>query len=251
MRADGDISISARPLGRAALPDPRFFQFYSTVDNKTHDLGLGKYPEVSIDKARKKAFEYRVKIADGVDLAGEHLQREVSIPLTELKPTPGDYTFERAAYEYIASQEAGWSAGSTEQWTNTLATYAFPVIGAMTIDKVDTDDVLRVLEPIWKTKHETASRIRTRIERILDWAKAKGLRNGGDNPARWKGHLEHLLAGNVRRVEHFEAVKVKDAPAFMRKVRACPLVPARALELLALTATRADEVRSATFAEFD
>jgi integrase len=162
---------------------------------------------------------------------------------------PSGYTFERAAREYVASQEAGWGPHHSRQWAQSLRDFVFPAIGATAIGKVDTDHVLRVLKPIWGT--EKASRVRGRIERVLDWAKAKGKRNGGENPARWKGHMEHLLAKKASLVEHHEAVPVKDIPKFMAKVRACDRVPARALELLALTATRTDEVRRATLGEFD
>jgi integrase len=229
------------------------FRFFSRIHHKTFDLGIGKYPEISIEKARKRAFEYRVKIAEGADLAAEHVKarREAFMATSAPVAAPIGYTFERCAHEFIASQEAGWGRASSEQWTASLTRYAFPFIGNMRVDKVDTDDVLRVIKPIWKEKHETARRLRARIERILDWAKAKGLRNGGENPARWDGHLEHLLANGVRRVEHHPAVAVKDVPEFMRKVRQCPRTAARALELLCLTATRTAEVRGATFGEID
>jgi len=231
------------------------FRYFSRLHHKTFDLGIGKYPEVDLAKARRRALEYRTKIADGVDVAHEHMKARREALMVTAAPivTPIGYTFERAAREYIASQDPGWTRGSSEQWTASLNTYVFPVIGRMAVDKIDTDHVLRVLKPIWATKHETASRIRGRIERILSWAKAKNLRNGGENPARWKNHLEHLLAApnGVKKVEHHPAVAVKDIPKFMAKIRACPRVSARALEMLCLTATRTDEIRSATFGEID
>jgi integrase len=229
------------------------FRYFCRIHKKTFDLGIGKYPEVSLEKARKRAFDYRVKIADAVDLAAEHKARRKAAMMTTAATvvTPIGYTFERAAREYIASHEEGWGRASTVQWTGSLTNYAFPIIGNMSLDKIDTDDVLRILKPIWKSKHETASRVRGRIERILDWAKAKKLRNVKENPARWEHHLKHLLANGVKRVEHFPAVPVKDIPAFMAKVRAYPRVSARALELLCLTATRTAEVRGARFSEID
>jgi integrase len=246
----GNLYFSRRTSAKGGVAQSWVFRYFSTTHHKTFSLGIGKYPEVSIEKARKRAFAYRVKITDGVDVAHEHMNRRRDIAAAAVV-TPAGYTFERAAREFVDSQDAGWTPGSTVQWMQSLQDYVFPVIGNMAIDKVDTDHVLRVLKPIWKTKHETASRVRGRIERILDWAKAKKLRNGSENCARWEGHMEHLLAGNVRRVEHFEAVPVKGVAAFMRKVRACPRVSARALELLCLTATRTNEVRAATFGEFD
>jgi integrase len=227
------------------------FRYVSIVDHRSHDLGLGKWPEVSIEKARKRAFAYRCKIADGIDVAAEHKRvHRAAVIAAAPVVKPIGYTFKKAAAEFIKSQEAGWTPASTVQWTQSLQDYAFPVIGSMSIGKIDTDHVLRVLKPIWETKHETASRVRGRIERVLDWASAKKLRTG-ENPARWDGHVEHLLANGVKRVEHFEAVPVKDVPEFMRRVRALDRVPARALELLALTATRKDEVRCAVLGEFD
>jgi integrase len=229
------------------------FRYFCRIHKKTFDLGIGKYPEVSLEKARKRAFDYRVKIADGADLAAEHkARREAAMMITPARvAAPIGYTFERAAREYIASHEEGWGRASSVQWTGSLTNYAFPIIGNMSVDKVDTDDVLRMLKPIWKSKHETASRVRGRIERILDWAKAKKLRNVKENPARWEHHLKHLLANGVKRVEHFPAVPVKDIPGFMARVRACAQVSARALEFLALTATRTAEVRGARFSEID
>jgi integrase len=248
MHADGG-NLYLRRKGNAAS---WVFRYFSKVHHKTFDLGIGKYPEVDLSKARRKALEYRTKIVDGVDLAAEHmrLRREAATVAAAPTVTPIGYTFERAAREFIAAQDPGWGRSSSKQWTESLQNYAFPAIGRIAIDRVDTKDVLRVIEPTWKEKHETARRIRARVERILDWAKAKGHRRG-DNPARWEGHLEHLLANGLKRVEHHPAVPVKDIPKFVAKVRACKRTSARALEMLTLTACRTDEVRCATFGEFD
>lgn len=256
MHADGgNLYFSRKTSAKGSVAASWVFRYFSRTHHKTFDLGIGKYPEVSLDKARKKAFDYRVKLANGVDVAAEHKKARrdalMATAAAALVVTPMGYTFERCACEFIADQEAGWTPGSTEQWTQSLRDFVFPIIGNMAIDRVDTDHVLKVLKPIWEEKHETATRVRGRIERILDWAKAKKLRNGGENCARWKGHMEHLLANHVKRVEHYSAVAVKDVPAFMAKVRACPRVSARALEFLALTATRTDEVRGAKFEEID
>jgi integrase len=252
LHADGgNLYFCRRTSERGNITASWVFRYFSRAHHKTFDLGLGKWPEVSLDKARKRAFEYRVKLADGIDVAAEHMKARHEMPAAAVVVTPQGYTFERAAREFIASQEAGWGRLSSAQWTHSLQNHVFPVIGNMAIDRVDTDHVLKVLKPIWETKHDTASKIRGRIERVLDWAKAKKLRNGSENAARWKGHMEHLLANNVKRVEHHEAVAVKDIPKFMAKVRACPRVSARALEFLCLTATRTDEVRGAKFGEVD
>jgi integrase len=248
MHSDGG-NLYLRRTGSAAS---WIFRYHCRITHQTHDLGIGKYPEVSLEKARKRAFDYRVKIADGVDVAADHkrARREAAFAAAPVAPT--GYTFERAAAEYIASQEEGWVRESSAQWTQSMRDYVLPVIGKAAIDKVDTQHVLRVLKPIWTTKHVTAWRVRNRIERILDWAKANELRDKTkENPARWKGHMQHLLASGVHRVEEHEAVPVKAIPKFVAKVRAVDYVPARALEFLALTAVRRGEARLATFREFD
>jgi integrase len=247
MHADGG-NLYLRRTGSAAS---WIFRYHCRITHQTHDLGIGKYPEVNLEKARKRAYDYRVKIADGVDVATDHkrARREAAFAAAPVAPT--GYTFERAAHEYIAAKEAGWTRGSSEQWTSSLMTYAFPVIGNVAVDRIETDHVLRVVKPIWTTKNTTASRVLNRIERVLDWAKAMKLRTSADNPARWEEHMEHLLATNVHQVESFDAVPVTAIPEFMRKVRASRRVSARALELLCLTATRTNETRGATFGEFD
>ena len=161
MHADGG-NLYFRRTGNAAS---WIFRYTCRIHHRTFDLGLGKYPEVSLDKARKRAFDYRVKIADGIDVAAEHMRarREASAIAAPVAPT--GYTFERCAHEFIASQEAGWGRESTGQWVASLQNYAFPVIGNMAVDRVDTDHVLRVVKPIWESKHVTASRVRGQIGR--------------------------------------------------------------------------------------
>jgi hypothetical protein len=157
----GNLYFVRRTSPKGSIAQSWIFRFYSTIHHKTFDLGIGKYPEVSLEKARKRAFEYRVKIADGVDVAAEHMKaRRETLMNAAAVVTPQGWTFERCAHEFIASQEAGWGRGSSQQWTTSLRTYVFPKIGSMAIDKVDTDDVLKVLKPIWKEKHETARRLR-------------------------------------------------------------------------------------------
>jgi integrase len=247
MHADGG-NLYFRRTGTAAS---WVFRFFCRINKKTYDLGIGKFPEVSLDKARKRAFDYRVRIADGVDVAGEHMRARREAPAAAAAAvTPTGYTFERAARDFIASQDAGWGRGSSYQWTKSIKNHVLPAIGRVAVDRIDTEHVLKVLKPIWETKNVTASRVRNRIERILDWAKANKLRTG-DNPARWEGHMEHLLANGVARVEHHPAVQVKDVPRFLERVRACKRTSARALELVTLTACRTWEVCGATFDEFD
>jgi integrase len=221
---------------------------------KSHDLGLGPWPEISLTRARDKAFELRRKLAEGVDVLAERGRTQPAAPAIAAPAAPVKVmTFADAAMAYIAGQEAGWTPASTFQWTASLRNLAFPIIGAMPVSKIDTPDVLRVLQPIWTTKATTAGRIRGRIERILDWAKVHGHRNGGENPARWDGHLANVLPAKSRvaTIEHFEAVPVAAVPAFMERLRAHQGVEARALEFIVLCAARSGEARGATWSEID
>ncbi|VBP19593.1 Integrase [Burkholderia pseudomallei] len=162
-------------------------------------------------------------------------------------------TFQHCAEKYIDAHRAGWkNAKHAEQWTNTLTTYAYPIFDSYAVSAIDTTLVMKVLEPIWTTKTETASRIRGRIESVLDWATVHGYRVG-ENPARLKGHLDKLLPkrSRVQKVEHHPALRYADLPDFMNELRAAEGTAARALEFLILTATRTNETIGATWQEFD
>lgn len=202
-------------------------------------MGLGPSHAVTLAEARQAAQEARRAIASGVDPQDQRKAARAAVA--------GIPTFSDAAAAYIAEHGKAWSNEKhAAQWANTLATYAAPVIGSKPVDTVTTDDVLAILRPLWATKTETASRVRGRIESILDAAKVQGQRTG-ENPARWKGHLDKLLAapGKVRTVKHFDALPYADAPGFMVKVRARPGTDARALEFLILTAARPGMVAKA------
>jgi integrase len=154
---------------------------------------------------------------------------------------------------HIASHESGWrNPKHRQQWTNTLATYVSPVFGHLPVQSIDIGLVLNVLEALWTNKPETASRVRGRIEAILDWAKAREYRSG-ENPARWRGHLDHLLPAKskARRVRHHAALPYKDIAAFTGELRDQSGMSARALEFLILTATRTSETLLATWSEID
>src|SRR5262249_31294270 len=149
---------------------------------------------------------------------------------------------------------AGWrNAKHAAQWEATLATYAYPVIGALSVQAIDTTLVMKVIEPLWQTRTETASRLRGRIEVVLDWAKVRGYRNGAEKPARWRGHLDHLLPARskVQRVEHHAALPYAELPGFMAALREREGVAARALEFVILTAGRAGEVLGARWSEIN
>jgi integrase len=164
-----------------------------------------------------------------------------------------DVTFEQAARSYIAAHESGWrNAKHAQQWRNTLASYAYPEIGGLMVRNVELAHVLAVLEPIWTEKTETATRLRGRIEQVLDWATARGHRDGL-NPARWRGHLDKLLArpSKIVDVEHHAALPFTEMGDFMRRLSDANGTGARALEFAILTAARSGEVRGATWAEID
>lgn len=183
--------------------------FRFTLAGRTRDMGLGSLALVPLTEARLKAFECRRLLQAGAD----------PIEAQVRKPAPADQTmrFEEAAKGYIAAYSASWrNAKHGDQWRNTLATYAYPTFGAQPVAQIDSLMVVRALEPIWLAKPETASRVRGRIQAVLDWATAKGYRTG-DNPARWEGHLENLLPrkSKVARVRHHPALPYGQIGDFM------------------------------------
>jgi integrase len=227
----------------------RSWIFRYKVDGKTKDLGLGSLKKVSLANARQKAERQRQLRGEGRDPIEQQRAREAARRLA----AGGAIAFRQAAEELIASREAAWrNPKHRQQWRNTLATYVYPSLGKLPVADVDTDAVLRVLQPIWRKKTETASRVRGRIEAVLSWASAKGLRNG-TNPAQWRGHLEKLLPKKtkVRKVKHHAALPYAKLPAFMGRLRARAGVTPRALELTILTAVRTSEAIGARFEEFD
>jgi len=219
--------------------------FRYALAGKRRDMGLGSFPAVSLADARRKADDARRKIDDGTD--------PVAAARAAALAAGGIPSFKDAAEQFIASHRDGWrNPKHRQQWENTLATYAHPVIGEMSVADVAVGDVLRVLEPVWKAKPETATRLRGRIEAVIDWAIAREYRSG-DNPARWRGRLQQLLPAKakIRRVEHHPALAWQEIGAFMAALRAQAGSAARALEFCILTAARSGEVRGATWAEID
>jgi integrase len=217
--------------------------FRYTLDGRTRDMGLGPCHSVNLAEARERAREARNKLAMGIDpLAGK--------PEQEAR---AGATFDACAAKFIASHAPTWkNPKHRAQWSATLATYVSPEIGKLAVGQLDTKHILRILEPIWRTKNETACRVRSRVERILDWAKAQGLMEG-ENPARLKGHLDKLLPSKklVRKAKHHDALAYVGLPAFMAKLAAKDGVSARALEFTILTAARTGEVIGARWTEID
>ena len=219
------------------------------VAGKRREFGLGGYPTVLPASARDRARATLDKIFAGLDPTEEKQRQRSALRAAKAKAV----SFSKVAEQYIAQHEAGWkNPKHAAQWATTLTTYAYPVIGSVTVANVDTPLVLKVLEPIWTEKTETASRLRGRIEAILDYATAKGLREG-PNPARWKGHLALTLPAKrrVAPVEHHKAIPVTEMPSFMKQLRQICGVSARALEFLTLTAARSGEVRGMEWDEVD
>lgn len=219
------------------------------VGGRTRELGLGSAEDVSLKEARERALSARKLARSGVDPLeardAERAERAVEAARA--------MTFEQCARACIAALSSGWrNEKHGLQWTSTLKTYVFPIFGNAPIQTIDVGMVLKVLEPIWPTKTETASRVRQRIETIIDWARARGLRDG-DNPARWKGHLDRLLPARakVQRVKHHPAMPYGDVPTLMARLREDDGEASRALRFLILTAARTSEVLNATRGEID
>ena len=212
-------------------------------------MGLGPLALYGLADARAKALEARRKRHEGIDPIEARRAERMRQRLDAAKTI----TFRECGEAYIASHKAGWRNEKHKyQWSATLNAYAYPLIGGLPVQSVDTGLVLKVLEPIWTTKPETASRVRQRIENVLDFAKVRGYRDG-ENPARWRGHLDKLLPARskVRRVEHLAALPYVALPAFLADLRGREAAAARALEFLILTAARTGEVIGAHWNEIN
>jgi integrase len=209
---------------------------------KSHDLGLGPLHTVSLADARDGALRLRKE-----RLSGGHLKRDV---VTHHKVVP---TFEGFATNYIDLHAGEWRGRRTEQdWRGTLATHIYPELGKMPVDRIDTSDVLRALRPLWEKLPEQGSRVRGRVETILDAAGAAGHRDAAiPNPARWSGHLEHLMPAAPNGDKHHPAIPYPELPAFMGELGERRGHSGRALRFLILTAARAGEVRNATWDQLD
>jgi integrase len=234
---------------RVAPGGSRGWVFRFALNGRTRDMGLGAYPTITLAMAREKALEMRRLVADGID----PIERRRAILADGKAENASTLTFDAAALKYIAAHEAGWrSARHRAQWRNTLRDHVSPIIGSLPVRSIDTALVLKALEPIWQTKTETAARVRARIEVVLDWAKVRGYRTG-ENPARWRGHLDHLLPAKskIKRVEHHSALPYAEIGAFLQGLRGQNGPGPLALEFLLLTATRVSEVIGATWGEVD
>jgi integrase len=223
--------------------------FRYKAGSKLYEMGLGPLHTVGLAEARTKARRCREQRLDGLDPLAARQATRTQAKLDAARAM----TFQACADAYIAAHKAGWrSAKSLTAWEGTLGAYVHPVFGALPVQAIDTALVTKAIEPIWAEKPETAGRVRGRIEAILDWATARGHRQG-ENPARWRGHLDKLLPNKtkVRRVEHHAALPYPEIGAFTAELREQEGVAARALEFAILTAARTGEVIGARWDEFN
>jgi integrase len=219
------------------------------LNKRAREMGLGPLALFGLSDARAKALDARRLRYEGIDPIEARRAERQQARLDTAKAM----TFQQCADAYIAAHRAGWRNGKhTAQWKATLATYAGPVVGVLPVQTIDTALVLKVLEPIWVAKPETASRLRGRIEAVLDWATAREYRQG-ENPARWRGHLDKLLPARakVRKVEHHPALPYSELPSFLIELREQEGISARALEFTILMAARTGETIFARWSEFD
>ncbi len=229
--------------------DSRSWVLRYHVGGRRRDMGLGSYPSVNLAHAREAARVARAKLAQGID------------PITEARAArsalqadlASAITFSQGALKYIETHEHAWrNAKHAQQWRNTIESFANPVMGKILLKDVALPHVLAALEPIWRTKTETATRLRGRIEAVLDWATARGYRTDA-NPARWKGLLDMLLPApnKIAKTDHHRAIPYADMAGVMAQLKAQEGMGSAALRFLVLTACRSGEVRNAQWSEFD
>jgi integrase len=222
---------------------------FTVADGRQREAGLGAFPEVSLSEAREKAAELRKRAKSGADPLAEREQAKRQ----QAAEAARVMTFKAAVDAYIAAHEASWkNPKHRQQWRNTLDAYAYPVIGAVAVADVDQAMVMAILDPIWRDKTETASRLRGRLEAVLDWATVRGYRKG-ENPARWRGHLQKALParGKAQRVKHHAAIPFEAMPGFWQALQARAGAGADCLAFAILTLPRSGEARGATWGEID
>ena len=210
-------------------------------------MGLEPYPLISVADARAKARNAKRMLLDGID----PLQAKRKARTDALLQIARTKTFKECAEKYIATHDSDWSsAKSRAAWVSTFKNYVYPKIGALPVADIDTAVVLGILEPLWSRAPTTASRVRGRIETVLGWAGVRGYRST-ENPARWTGHLEHILPSPNNGTEHLASLPYPQIGSFMAALRAAPGIAARALEFTILTACRTAEVRGARWDEIE
>lgn len=219
-----------------------------TLARRRREMGLGPFPAVSLAVARHEASKARALVKSGHDPIEA---RKVEQARQQLEAARG-ITFKEAAKQFLAAHEGTWrNPKHRQQWRNTLESYAYPKIGTLSVGDIGTPEVTRVLDPIWHKVPVSASRLRERIERILDWSKVRGYRTG-ENPARWRGHLDAVFPAptKVRKPKHHAAVPIDDMPSVYARLRAADGIAALAARFTILTAVRVSETIGATESEF-
>ena len=227
------------------------------IHGKRREMGLGSIDLVSAVKARAAAGNLKALVKEGIDPIEKRRQGQAAAAAVQAEQKAmvekTSHTFATVAGDYIDSKSSEWSnLKHGQQWENTLTTYAFPIIGKVPVVEISRDQVLQILKPIWTTKTETATRVRSRIELVLDYAKARGWRTG-ENPAVWRGNLKSVLAtpSKIKNVRHHPALPRDKMSEFMTELREREGVAARALEFAILCAARSGEVRGAVWREID
>jgi integrase len=238
----GGLWLQVKKAGNASW----LYRFTSPTAKRVRDMGLGAYPIITLKAAREAARQAAQQVQAGIDPLEMRKTQEAS------KDEPAIKTFAEAAKAYIEKFEHTWSNPKhRQQWRNTLRDYAYSIIGQMSVADISKHDVVRVLEPIWITKPETASRLRQRIEKIIGWCMAQGYRSDGMNPAAWKDNLEHLLGKQDRKVRHHPAMPYEKVPAFFAKLSENKSLRSLALQFLILTAVRTNEALAAKWDEIN
>lgn len=220
----------------------------STVNGKRRDIGLGGFPDVSLALAREAARGTREQIRSGVDPVEERKEARRQL----VREQKNGITMAETIEQYLTSGklDALSNVKHQAQWRSTLETYAVPLIGEKRLVDIDVSDIKEVLDPIWQSKHETATRVRSRLEAVLSWAAVNELRSG-ENPARWKGNLKELMPSfkTAAIKDHQPALRVSDAHGWYSALTQREGVAARALEFLIMTAARSGEIRKAEWSE--
>lgn len=250
LSAEGAYAVGGVPgLQLQIIGTSKVWVLRFSINGKRRRMGLGSYPAVSLANAREAGRQAQDLIRSGNDPIDDRDSKRRSQTVRSSKMM----SFSKAAERFISIHEPTWTNNKHyTQWVNTLATYAQPVIGSLAVDEVEQQHILQILEPIWKSKTETASRVRGRIEQILNWATVQGMRTG-PNPARWRNHLDILLPApdRISPVKHHPAVTISDAKAIYESVQMSRGYGSLVLQLQILTAVRSGEARGACWSEID
>ncbi|MFP3333675.1 integrase arm-type DNA-binding domain-containing protein [Pseudomonas sp. SIMBA_064] len=246
---DGDgLRMVVTPTGR------KYWVLRFQIQGKRREMGLGGYPRLDLKKARATAYENRSQLLQGEDPLAKRQAEQAAKKEAERREQAKQVTFHTLAIDYRDAHGSSWSEKWRKGWLRKLELYAFPSLAKLSADEIETKQVLKALQPIWATKTRTADEVRGQIEQILDAARSRGLR-AGENPARWRGHLENLLSRHekkkARKRIHHPALPWQELPELMQALRNDPSAASTAAQLLILTGARSHMVRFAQWEEFD